>query len=155
MAKAKPGPQEASDDSANEDKQACGFQAAEERASADALSTGEHHPIKVLLDLATDDNVENQDGVEHKVDNVRAASGNALLTKSELQKYDDYKKQWAAALARPQESLEALARREQQIIEAAANHDWEALDRLKKEVDADVERMKYIFASIATDLTEL
>jgi hypothetical protein len=137
MAKAKP---DQEDDSPKADETT----AAQDEAQANLFTDTGSHPINMLLDLATDDNVETHEGTEVKVDNVREAAGNALLTKTELQKYDDYKKQWASALERPQESLDNLARRERQIIEAAANHDWEALDRLKKEVDADIERMQYI-----------
>jgi hypothetical protein len=115
----------------------------------------EDHPINLLLELATDDNVETHDGTELKVENVREAAGNALLTKTELQKYDEYKKQWASALERPQQSLDALAQREKQIIEAAANHDWEALDKLRSEVARDLERMQFIFSNIVTDMNDL
>lgn len=105
-------------------------------------------PLNLLIALATDDNVETSDGVEVKVDDVRNSTDNALLTKSELQKYDEYKRQWAATLARPQESLDALALREKQIIEAAQNHDWDALDKLKKQVDEDIEKMRFIFLGL-------
>ncbi len=136
MAKAKPVEHDGSDDDSAKSADKAALRAAQQ-------DTGSH-PISVLLELAADDNVETTDGTEFKVDNVREAAGNALLTKTELQKYDEYKKQWASALERPQESLDNLARRERQIIEAASNHDWEALDRLRKEVDADLERMQYI-----------
>jgi hypothetical protein len=112
-------------------------------------------PLNLLIALATDDNVETDDGLEVKVDDVRNANDNALLTKNELQKYDDYKRQWAASLARPQESLNALALREKQIIEAAQNHDWDALDQLKKQVDADIEKMKYIFSNLTGEAGSL
>ena len=105
-------------------------------------------PLGLLISLATDDNVETNDGVEVKVDDVRSQNDNALLTKSELQKYDEYKRQWAASLAKPQESLDALAQREKQIIEAAQNHDWDALDKLKKQVDEDIEKMRFIFLGL-------
>jgi len=144
MAKEKSGPAEESND------------ASKSQTDGDnTLAASDDHPINLLLELATDDNVETDEGHEVKVDNVREAGGNSLLTKSELQKYDDYKRQWAASLARPQESLDNLTRREQQIIEAAANHDWEALDRLRQEVDDDLEKMKFIYSSIASDMTNL
>jgi hypothetical protein len=112
------------------------------------LAEARQMPLNLLIALATDDNVENSDGLEVKVDDVRNSSDNALLTKSELQKYDEYKRQWAANLERPQESLDALALREKQIIEAAQNHDWDALDKLKKQVDEDIEKMRYIFLGV-------
>lgn len=112
------------------------------------LAEAQQMPLGLLIALATDDNVETNDGLEVKVNDVRNASDNALLTKSEMEKYDEYKRQWAATLERPQESLDALAIREKQIIEAAQNHDWEALDRLKKQVDEDIERMRYIFMGL-------
>ncbi len=111
------------------------------------------HPADLLLKLATDDNVETEDGTEVKVDDARASNENALLTKNELQIYDDYKKQWTQALARPQESLAVLAQRESQIIEAAANHDWEALDRLQKEIESDLLRMQYVYQAMGLDLS--
>jgi hypothetical protein len=113
------------------------------------------HPINFLLELATDDNVETHEGVELKVEDVRGSTDNALLTKTELQKYDEYKREWQAALERPQESLDALALRERQIIEAAANHDWETLDKLRSEVAADLEKMQFIFSNIVSDMREL
>jgi len=109
----------------------------------------EQDPLNLLISLATDDNVETTDGLEVTVDNARDNTDTALLTKSEMQKYDDYKRQWAASVQRPQESLDALAAREKQIIEAAANHDWDALDKLKKQVDEDIERMKFIFSNFS------
>lgn len=111
------------------------------------------HPADLLLKLATDDNVETSDGLEVKVDDARASNENALLTKNEMQIYDDYKKQWTQALERPQESLAVLAQREKQIIEAANNHDWEALDRLQKEIEADLLRMQYVYQSMGFDLS--
>lgn len=150
MSNAKPESQNDGGDSANADEERSVQDSATESLRADA----DDHPIKLLLNLATDDNVENE-GVELKVENVREAAGTALLTRTELQKYDDYKKQWAATLERPQESLEALAQREQQIIEAAANHDWETLDRLRGEVAADLERMQFIFSNIISDMSDL
>lgn len=112
------------------------------------LAEARQMPLGLLIALATDDNVETNDGVEVKVDDVRSQNDNALLTKSELQKYDEYKRQWAATLAKPQESLDALAQREKQIIEAAQNHDWDALDKLKKQVDEDIEKMRFIFMGL-------
>ncbi len=112
------------------------------------LAEARQMPLGLLISLATDDNVETNDGVEVKVDDVRSQNDNALLTKSELQKYDEYKRQWAASLAKPQESLDALAQREKQIIEAAQNHDWDALDKLKKQVDEDIEKMRFIFLGL-------
>lgn len=114
---------------------------------------GMEHPADLLLKLATDDNVETKDGFEVKVDDARTSSENALLTKNELQIYDDYKKEWTQALSRPQETLEVLAQREQQIIEAAANHDWEALDRLQKEIESDLMRMQYVYQKMGLDLS--
>lgn len=113
------------------------------------------HPINLLLELATDDNVETDEGVELKINDVRGSTDNALLTKTELQKYDDYKREWQAALERPQESLDALALREKQIIEAAANHDWETLDKLRGEVAADLEKMQFIFSNIVSDMRDI
>ncbi|MBX3075236.1 hypothetical protein KF728_23775 [Candidatus Obscuribacterales bacterium] len=113
------------------------------------------HPINLLLELATDDNVETDEGVELKINDVRGSTENALLTKTELQKYDDYKREWQAALERPQESLDALALREKQIIEAAANHDWETLDKLRREVAADLEKMQFIFSNIVSDMRDI
>ncbi|MBX9671458.1 MAG: hypothetical protein K2X93_27965 [Candidatus Obscuribacterales bacterium] len=116
-------------------------------------AVGMEHPADLLLKLATDDNVETKDGFEVKVDDARTSSENALLTKNELQIYDDYKKEWTQALSRPQETLEVLARREQQIIEAAANHDWEALDSLQKEIESDLMRMQYVYQKMGLDLS--
>jgi len=113
------------------------------------------HPINLLLELATDDNVETDEGVELKINDVRGSTDNSLLTKTELQKYDDYKREWQAALERPQESLDALALREKQIIEAAANHDWETLDKLRSEVAADLEKMQFIFSNIVSDMRDI
>lgn len=129
---------------------------ATQKAAADnLLSDASEHPINLLLELATDDNVETHEGLELKVNDVRGSTDKALLTKTELQKYDDYKREWQAALDRPQESLDALALREKQIIEAAANHDWETLDKLRGEVAADLEKMQFIFSSIVSDMHDL
>lgn len=126
------------------------------QAAAENLRAGAtEHPINLLLELATDDNVETHEGVELKVADVRGSTDKALLTKTELQKYDEYKREWQAALERPQESLDALALREKQIIEAAANHDWETLDKLRSEVAADLEKMQFIFSNIVSDMRDL
>lgn len=155
MSKSNP-PEESRGDTSDKVDQSEGGSSEHLLADADEQRvTGEHNPIGLLLALATDDNVETSEGIEVKVANARDSTDNALLTKSELQKYEEYKKQWAASLSKPQESLDALARREQQIIEAARSHDWEMLDRLKKEVDADLEKMQFIYSNIARDMNSL
>ncbi|MBX9668814.1 MAG: hypothetical protein K2X93_14400 [Candidatus Obscuribacterales bacterium] len=110
----------------------------------------EQNPLNLLLAMATDDNVETGEGQEVKVDDARSAPDKVLLTKSEMTKYEEYKRQWSNMLKHPQEAFDALERRERQIIQAAKTHDWDALDKLKVEVDSDLERMTYIFGGLTS-----
>ncbi len=113
-------------------------------------SKAEQNPLNLLLSMATDDNVENDQGQEIKVQNARSSPDKVLLTRSEMQKYEEYKQQWSNMLKQPQEAFDALERRERQIIQAAKTHDWDTLDKLKIEVDQDLERMTYIFGGLTS-----
>jgi hypothetical protein len=135
----------------NERKNKSQGQKADPSVSDCGQAESELNPIGLLLKMAVDENVETRDGQEMQVDNAREAGDTLLLTRSELERYAEYKRQWQEALARPQESLDALALRERQIIEAAKNHDWEALDRLQKEVEDDLLRLQYVYASMGLD----
>lgn len=140
------------------DEQAIRQEGAQEERSEDekpgTASDQQHHqnPINLLLAMATDDNVENDEGTEVKVEDARSSPDKVLLTKNEMQKYEDYKQQWSNMLKHPQEAFDALDRRERQIIQAAKTHDWDTLDKLKIEVDSDLERMTYIFGSITSNM---
>ncbi len=135
----------------HDDAQPDEFNEGDESSVQDSASSEWDDPADLLLKLATDDRVETANGVEFTVEDARAANDTALLTKSELQRYDDYKKQWTEALERPQESLEVLALREKQIIDAARDHDWETLDRLQKEIEADLLKIQHVFRSMGMD----